>query len=306
LGRSTNVNFLAGYGTTGAAGAAGFLVQVGIARRFGPRGFGSARYTNRDDTLRLSYNNSGGRGVGATNINAGLDVGRDSIAGGAGAFFLANRAEIGVAHNSTYNFAGSEITGSRTTAQFATSLMFADGAVAVGRPVSDSFAIIRGHPTLQGAELYIDRDNEHYIGKSGALGPAAVNELGSFTRRTIRVEVPYAPTGYDIGSGSFRVNPPYRSGYKLTVGSDYTKTIFGTLLNNGTPVALISGEARLESEPDSPILELFTNRLGRFALSGLKAGRWIIEVNTDPPLRYVLDVAENDENLIRAGEFEPI
>lgn len=66
LGRSTNVSMLAGYGTTGTSGQGGLLVQIGIARRFGPRGFGSARYTNRDDTLRMSYNSSGGRGVGAT------------------------------------------------------------------------------------------------------------------------------------------------------------------------------------------------------------------------------------------------
>ncbi|MBI1404079.1 MAG: hypothetical protein GC147_12825 [Porphyrobacter sp.] len=306
LDRATNFTASVGYGQGFFGDGNGLQFQVGITRRFGPRGFGSARYSNRDDTTRLTYNRAGGRGVGATNINAGLDISPDSVSGGGGIFYLANRAEIGVAHGTNYNLAGNEITGSRTTVQLATSIQFADGTFALGRPVTEGFAIVRGHPTLEGADIYIDRDNEGYLSKSGALGPASVAQLGAYSERTITVEVPDAPTGYDVGAGAYRVRPPYRAGYLFTVGSDYTKTAFGTLMDNGRPLGLVTGVAReIDAKGEPRKIELFTNRVGRFGLSGLAPGRWEIVTATQPPLTYVLEIPADGENLIRLGEIEP-
>jgi len=306
LDRSTNLTASVGYGQGFFGDGNGFQFQIGITRRFGPRGFGSARYSNRDDTLRLTFNRAGGRGVGSTNINGGLDISADSVSGGGGIFYLANRAEIGVAHGTNFDLAGNEITGSRTTLQVATSLQFADGALAIGRPVTEGFAIIRGHPTLKGADILVDRDNEGYFSTSGDLGPASVNQLGSYSERTITIEVPDAPTGYDIGRGAYRVRPPYRAGYLFTVGSDYTKTAFGTLLDNGKPLGLVSGVAReIVAVGEPRKIELFTNRVGRFGVSGLAPGRWEIVTATEPPLTFVIDIPDDDENLIRLGEIEP-
>ena len=48
------------------------------------------------------------------------------------------------------------------------------------------------------------------------------------------------PAGYDIGSGIDTVEPPYRSGYNITVGSDANVTAYGVLSIDGTPASLVA------------------------------------------------------------------
>ncbi|WP_299329606.1 fimbria/pilus outer membrane usher protein [Parasphingopyxis sp.] len=303
IGRSTVLAIGAGYGRSRFGGEEP-IFRVTLSRRFGRRGFGSAAYNTIDDRLRLNYNHAGGRGTGAINVAASADIGDDTTTGGGSVFYLANNAELSVTHSTAYEFDSNDIATSRTTAQIGTSLMFADGSFTVGRPVRDSFAIVRGHPTLEGAPVYIDRTDEGYFSRSNFLGGASTPELGSYVERTITVDVPDAPIGYDLGAASFRLLPPYKSGYNLVIGSDFTITAIGTLLNNGAPVALATGVAELIDEPDAPTISLFTNRVGRFAASGLKPGRWIITLATEPPLVYELDIPAEEGNLIRTGELE--
>src|SRR3546814_14233347 len=53
----------------------------------------------------------------------------------------------------------------------------------------------------------------NYISKSGALGAAVNNFLGSYATQSVQYDVEDPPTGYDTGPGVFRVHPPYKSGY---------------------------------------------------------------------------------------------
>jgi outer membrane usher protein len=81
------------------------------------------------------------------------------------------------------------------------------------------------------------------------------------------------PPGYDIGSGSLRVNPPYHSGYKIRVGTDAFASAMGTLLlPDGKPVALIGGRVIAEDGKDKEPLPFFTNSVGRFAIQSLRPG----------------------------------
>jgi outer membrane usher protein len=176
----------------------------------------------------------------------------------------------------------------------------------MGRPIYDSFAIVRGHPALDGANIYVDPSPFGFTANTGILGAATQPSLSSYAERTITVDAPEAPAGYDIGQGSFRVFPPYRSGYLLQVGSDYMVTALGRLINrDGEPVSLVTGSATELAHPEREALTIFTNRDGRFGAVGLAPGRWRIQMNDDLRSSYVIEVPADAEGILRVGDLSP-
>ena len=112
------------------------------------------------------------------------------------------------------------------------------------------------------------------------------------------------PLGYDLGSGLFQLQPRLHSGYALTVGSAYNVTASGVMLDErGQPVSLRTARATSLDDADAPEAEVITNRTGRFAVSGLSAGRWRITLVGQPALVY--DIVIPDTTLFRAGEIRP-
>jgi outer membrane usher protein len=280
------------------------VFQIGISRRLGERGFGSTSYSSRNERLRANYAYARGRGTGAYSAFTSAEIGRDLLGVGLSGAYSANRAELGLGQSLSYDNRMSDLQSSRTSLQFGSALVFADGVWGIGRPINDSFAIVRPHSSLRPADIYLDRSADGYFARSGALGPAVKNELGSYSRRTVLVDVPDAPLGYDIGSGAYQLRPDYKSGYVLTVGSEYSTTIIGRLLNNKDPVVLATGRAERLDKAGGPTIEIYTNRSGRFGATGLSPGRWRITMNTRPILEFVLDIPEDTDSLLNAGDLE--
>jgi outer membrane usher protein len=279
---------------------------VSLTVRVGRRSSVRAEYDTRFDRARASFNTVGGQGVGSYNVAA--DVERSNLGSGVNAVgnYYANQAELGVSHFGTFDDDFGSSTSQRTSFRFASSLAIADGAVSIGRPIYDSFAIVRGHEDLKGAEVLVDPSPFGFTATTGVLGSATHPNLSSYSERTITINAPNAPAGFDLGSGSFRVFPPYRSGYNLMVGSDYNLTATGSLLNaDGSPVSLLTGTATELAHPERAPVQLFTNREGRFGLFGLAPGRWRIEMLDDQRSVYVIDVPEDANGIVRLGELRP-
>lgn len=277
-----------------------------VTVRFGQRSSGRAEYDTRFDRGRLSYNTLNGNGVGSYNIAA--DVERSNFGSGFNATgnYYANRAELGLSHFGSFEDDFGSSTNQRSSFRFATSIAVADEAVSVGRPIFDSFAIVRAHENLdeQDAEVLLDPSPFGFTATSGVLGSAVQSNISSYSERTITVDVPEAPPGYDLGQGSFRLFPPYRSGYHLVVGSDYSLTAVGTMLNTaGEPVSLVTGTATEIANPDREPVTLFTNRQGRFGLVGLAPGQWRIDMLDDERSSFVIDVPEDSSGVVRLGEL---
>ena len=119
-------------------------------------------------------------------------------------------------------------------------------------------------------------------------------------------DVPEAPPGYDIGTGSLRVVPPYRSGYSVTVGSDYSTLVVGRLLDaNGDPISLLAGTATELDVPGGKTLTVFTSRDGRFGAQGLRPGRWRIDMPASPAVSYTITIPKDSKSLVRIGDLKP-
>lgn len=282
-------------------------IRLTATLRFGPRSSGTAEVDTRRKGGRLTYQTSSGRGVGSYNGQATVDYFDEVGSFNGNASIRLNRSEVGAAHLTSYSPDQDRIVDQRTSLRFGTSFAVADGAIAMSHPIYDSFAMLKPHKSMEGAKVYVSPTEDDYLGNSGVYGPAVAGELSAYTPQLITYDAPEAPVGYDLGTGAVQMMPPYRSGYLIEIGSAYSTTFTGTLLNpDGSPVPLAAGLAFELSEPGRPPVRMFTNRSGRFAATGLKAGRWRIEVETGSRTRsYIIEIPADAPSLVRAGELQP-
>lgn len=278
---------------------------LSLTYRLGRRSSLRADYDSRYDRARLSYQTFGGTGLGSYTLNA--DVEHSDIGTGASvnANYYGNRAELGFSHFGIFEQDLGASTGQRSSLRFGTSLAMADGAVSIGRPVYDAFALVKAHRSIRDHEVLVDPTGDSAAASTGALGTALQPSLASYSDRSLIVSAPEAPINLDLGAGAFRLFPPYRAGYLLMVGSDYNVSATGRLLDaEGQPVSLVSGTARELDHPDREPLALFTNHDGRFGLVGLAPGRWRIELAGAEGLAYEIEIAP-DAEVLRLGDVRP-
>ena len=281
-------------------------VRLALTYRFSQFSSGTAEVDSRRDRARVGYQTSRGRGVHSWSAAANIDRSESATGVNASITNVLNRVEVGGSHQTFFDSNSGDITDQRTSLRAGASLAFADGAFGVSRPIYDSFALVRSHKSLNGAEVYVEPREEFFSARSGPLGGAVSPELSAYSPRVLTFDVPEAPPGYDLGAGSVQVLPPYRSGYLITVGSDYFVSAVGQLHDaTGQPLKLWVGQAVELAHPDRPPVRMFTNASGRFSIQGLRPGRWRIEGASASSTVYILDVPAEAEGLVRVGVLRP-
>ena len=282
-----------------------FGVGLNLSFRFGANTLVSANYDTIQERFDFGFSQINNRNVGSNAFNGRFTGNADGIGFVGGNSGSTNRFDYNYSQSVNYNFDAGQVNSAKTSLTGGFSLAFVDGQFAVGRPISDSFAIVRAHPSLKKAPVEIDATEGSFRTRSGALGPALLGDLISYTPRVFTVSAPDAPVGFDLGVGSYRVRPTYRSGYVFVAGSDYVVTALGTLLDErGQPMPLSSGIVQLASEGDGRKVEFFTNSKGQFGIAGLKPGKWIAQTTGDRAVSFEFVIPEGAEGLVRLGTLE--
>lgn len=158
----------------------------------------------------------------------------------------------------------------RQTLSFSTAVAYTAGSWALGRPIRDSFALVRVGDKLGKVDLRILSDGDDTY--ASHFMPALVGNLNAYYPETINAEA--ADLGLDIDHQHFFVLPHYRSGFLLSVdnrlGAGGSVAIKGTLLDHHerpVPLKLIIVQAL--AEPDGEGIRSFTNADGQFRVPGL-------------------------------------
>ncbi|EGA70547.1 putative fimbrial Usher protein [Vibrio sinaloensis DSM 21326] len=191
--------------------------------------------------------------------------------------------------------------------ELSSSVAFAGSQVTIGRPVREAFAIVTKHDSLADNRLAVDHSSDGASARVYSEGNrnALVPDLVAYNSRLLTYDVDDLPPGYDLGDGAFWLNPGYKRGYVLQVGSDAVLTIIGTLIDNRSkqPIPLVAGYAIYLGEQSQEPIEFFTNRNGLFAISGLRPGEYKLELNNAQKQSVTLSVDSRNEVLIRLGEL---
>jgi len=282
------------------------IARMGIVRRFGTRAQARVEADTRGGA-RASYQALGGQGVGAWSLSADVNRTPDGTTVNTGGTYIANRAELGVSHIAAFADGGGRDVDQRTSLRVGTSIAFADGAFAVGRPITNSFLIARPHRSLKGKSVRLEPQKRGETARSGALGPALAPDLSAYSDRIMTYDVPDAPAGYDLGQGNAQVKPPNRAGYRLEIGSDYHLLVFGRLLDaEGEAVSLLAGKATDLANPKRPPMTIFTGRNGKFGAQGMRPGKWRIEMPTVPPTYFEIMVGQSDNDVVQLGDVHAL
>ncbi len=278
--------------------ASGFSVNVSLVFQPDYRRRAEARFESRDTLAELSYNQSGLNELNSVGFGAVVTHQDDVVRGQGYASYSGNRFEAFASHATFGPNLSNFGQVNATSVRVGTTLAFADGMFGVGRRINDSFMLLEPHKNLGKRSVVAGQSlaENNYIGRSGALGAAVNNFLGSYATQSVQYDVEDPPTGYDTGPGIYRVHPPYKSGYAVRVGTDAFVSAIGTLeAGANKPVSLIGGRATLldikEGENPQPI-PFFTNSVGRFAVSGLLPGR-----------RYLVETYGPNGTIDRSFEF---
>ncbi len=273
----------------------------------------TASYDSLNQETQVSGRYEHGQGVGRweTSVDASRFGRQETGLVSAQAAYSGNRFETRVSNTSLFEsdawYSGRfDGGGNVTSVTLGTAVAFADGAFAIGPPIrGHGFAIVEPHESLAGRRVTVGAP-DHVHAYADRLGPGLVTDVPAYASRSLPVDVDDLPLGYSLGQGGFETNAPYRGGYRIVVGSDYSVTAYGTLLDaSGEPLNLLSGTAQQAEVPDKQVA-VFTNAVGRFGIDGMAPGRWIIEMAADAgPVRYVIEVPKGTDGLFRAGTLTP-
>jgi outer membrane usher protein len=290
------------YGTGNSANRYGLRIAISVP--FGRSARAEAGYNSRRDDFRAFVTRSHDDQVGSWGYDFGIRRTGGSASIDAAGTYVGNRFFTRAVLSST----GADISNiadrQQMRVQIGTAIAYAGGAFAIGRPIQDSFVIASPHPSISGEQVVIGRSihERRYGWISDALGPALGGNLHSYSRQNIVYDLVGGAGGHDIGSGIETVEPPYRSGYRLIVGTGATVTAFGFLTLPTGRAELVAGTITSADDSEYGSQPFFTNSVGRFAIAGLKPGRTyrvrLHGLGTD----YTISVPETGDALLQLGE----
>jgi len=93
-------------------------------------------------------------------------------------------------------------------ARLSGSLLLADGGLHIGRPIRDSFALIK----VEGMEHVKVKVQSQDVGETNAAGELMLPYLHAYTDNAVSIDPSVIPMGYTLDAGSKTVTTGYRSG----------------------------------------------------------------------------------------------
>jgi outer membrane usher protein len=238
-----------------------------------------ASYDTLGEVARSEWQYMAPNPVGGFDGSLGAERTRQDYGFFGTARYVDPRGEIALSHDISDPVSSRDALDSRTSLRMGTALVYADGNVALSRPVENSFAIFAANPDFKSMPIMIEPNKDSRLAQIDRVGPAVLPDLTPYIVRRVSVDAPELPLGYELGPGSYVLRPTYKSGTVIHVGEGIFVILTGSLAySDGKPVSLQAGEvAALGNTPAAPI-EFFTNRAGRFSIDGLKAGRYELRI----------------------------
>lgn len=262
----------------------------------------SAGWQSLDNQTQVQWSHYPTERVGNVSGSVGAEYSDLGSAATLDAAYVGNRFSTRVQHDIARAGARGASTVQDSRLQFDAAIAFVDGQFAVGRPITDAFAIVSRHRSLHGSEVHVDPGVQGPLAIADRFGPALVPRLLSYRPQQLRLDVLDLPDGYDLGDTVRELQPAYRSGYRYQAGSAASLAAVGVAVGpDGAPLVLTGGELRADDGRDFPPAKTFTNRSGRFAVQGLAPGRYVIAFFAETPRVIRFDVRDDAGGLLDLG-----
>jgi len=283
-----------------------FGVRLGLSMLFGGGHRGNVDYRSRTETFRATVARGPENHVGSWGYDLGFSDSRGDTSANASLDYIGNRFDA----RATVFTRGQGLDGladrQRARLQVGTAIAFADGLFGIGRPINDSFALLRPHDAIAKADVITGRSlqSNRYEARSGPFGAAVQANIASYSPQNIHFDLAGAGTGYDLGDGVVRVDPPLHGGYKVVVGNNRYVTAVGILTVAGEPLGLVSGQLTSFDDEGFEPQPFFTNSAGRFGILGLAPGKtYLLKLSGDDRIIRI-EIPDQNEGLYRVGTID--
>lgn len=235
----------------------------------------------------------------------GYVLAADRASGAAGA---TSQLKSSVQYNATAAILRGEYSQARAPGQLtsdyrlsaAGGLAFVGGNFAVGRPVTESFAVVKVGQ-LAGVTVLVNGQN---MGKTNAQGQLFVPTLAPYYDSEVSLAGETLPIEYSLPAISKKISPSLRSGAVIDFAVTKVQAFTGTLKHplEGTPrpvefleFGITAGGQQLTSQ---------TGRGGEFYLENLKPGTYPATVLIEgKPCRFELVIPRSEETFVQLDEL---
>lgn len=275
---------------------------IRISAPLGQRQLATAQWDTFDDIGELTFGRFSDGTVGDLSGGLALRSDIDGYQGDLGALYQGNRFQLGLDHRYTEFTDGEQPAAQLSTVRLGSSVAYADGTVGVGRPINDSFIMVRRHETLDGSRILVDERQDGHVAIADNFGPAIVPTVNSYVLRRIRWEPESPPYGYDMGNIEGNTFPYYRSGVAYTAGSEASITVIGEVLDSrGDAIGMKVGRITAADEREFEPVTTFTNGRGRFVAQGLSPGKYRIVFPDREGLSVLFTIEEGAVGIVELG-----
>lgn len=185
--------------------------------------------------------------------------------------------------------------GSSYHASVAGGMAYVDGEIALGRPVNESFGIVKVGQ-LPGVAVSV---NNQLIGKTNAQGKLFIPTLTPYFDNDVSIAAESVPIDYAIPATSKKISPSLRSGAVIDFGLTKIQAFSGTLKNQaGEAVAYQT----VSFSADGKTQTMQTGHGGEFYLENLKPGVYPAAASfKGQPCLFELTIAPSPETFVELG-----
>lgn len=177
---------------------------------------------------------------------------------------------------------------------------YVGGVVGFGRPVTDSFGIVKVD-NLAGVDVSV---NGQAMGKTDSRGTLFLPTLSAYYDSDVSISAESVPMEYSVPVTKLKISPSLRSGTVIDFGvtklQAFTGILKGVRQGQSKPLEFFEIALTVEGKP----VKLPTGRSGEFYVEHLKPGTYPASVQVeDRPCQFDLKVPESKETFVELGEF---
>lgn len=178
-------------------------------------------------------------------------------------------------------------------------LAYVDGQLALGRPVTESFGIVKVGE-LQGVAVSV---NNQLIGKTDSHGQVFIPTLASYFDNDVSIAPETVPIEYSIPSTVKKISPSLRSGAVIDFGVTKIQAFTGKLKSMQDGATKPVEFQEISFSAGGKKLTLQTGRGGEYYVENLKPGTYPATVEVEgKPCRFDLKIPKSDETFVDLDE----
>ena len=254
--------------------------SISLSKRFGHSTV-RGQYQSANDQYRTAWSGPSSLEAGQGRINnVELIQNEDLNQARLNASYTGSRFIFSANHSESRASNSNAASSSISNLSASTSVGFADGEFAIGRPFNEGFLIVSPHRNLRGKKVSIRRSNSEgdLITGTKNLSTTLVPLNGSYRNQRYHLDVEDLPIGYDIGSNELNLFPGFLAAFNYKLGSDASNTLIGKVQwPDTTTPSLIGG--KIINNNSGEITTIFTNKTGRFVAERISTGEYTIVFN---------------------------